>query len=148
MHWRIASIAQLRISGVSYKDDIKKSLEPTITSLTSIVHCLELKGKKFQVFSGATEEDIQNYWEVLQTIDSTLTHEETTKQAIKGKEDLKAFLDHCCVARHYTFSIKNVERMIAQSASLSGCQRMFFRCCGCFQTLWWVTMTVIWGLQH
>ena len=120
---------------MSYKDDIKKSLEPTITSLTSIVQCLELKGKKFQVFSGATEEDIQNYWEVLQTIDSTLTREETTKQAIKGKEDLKAFLDHCCVARHYSFSIKKCGQMTVQSASLSGCQRMFFRRCGRFQTL-------------
>ena len=102
--------------------------------LTSIVQRLELKEKSFQLFSGATEEDIQTFWEALQTIVSTLTHEETTEHAIKGK-DLKAFLDHCCVARHYTFSIKNVERMIAQSASLSGCQRMFFRCCGCFQTL-------------
>lgn len=100
------SIARLRASGESYKGDIKKSLEPTITLLTKIVQRLELKGKKFNVFDGATEEDIQNFWEVLQTIDSTLAREETTKKAIKGKEDLTAFLDHCCVARHYSFSIK------------------------------------------
>ena len=81
-------------------------MKPTITLLTNIVQRLELKGKKFEVFSGATEEDIQNLWEVLQTIDSTLTHKETTKKAIKGKEDLEAFLSHCCVARHYSFSIK------------------------------------------
>ena len=97
------SIAQLRASGESYKGDVKKSFVPTITLLTDIVQRLELKGKKFKVFSGATEEDIQNFWEVLLTIDSTLTREETTKKSIKGKEDLAAFLDHCCVARHYFF---------------------------------------------
>ena len=100
------SITQLRASGESYKGDIKKSLEPTITLLTDIVQHLELKGKKCTVFIGATEEDIQNSWEVLQAIDSTLTCEETTKKAIKGKEDLEVFLDHCCVARYYSFSTK------------------------------------------
>jgi hypothetical protein len=42
---------------------------------------------------------------VLQTVDSTLTRDETTK-GIKGKEDSEAFLSHCCVARHYSFLIK------------------------------------------
>ena len=65
------SVAKLRTSEESYKDDIKKSLEPTITLLANIVQRLELKGKKFQVFSGAMEDDFQNFWEVLQTIDST-----------------------------------------------------------------------------
>ena len=101
------SFAQLRTSGESYKGDIKKSLDPTITLLANIVQRLKLKGKKFQVFSGATEDDIQNFWEVLQTIeDLTLTHEDTPKKVIKGKEDLKAFVDHCCIARHHSFSIK------------------------------------------
>ena len=94
------SIAQRRSSGKSYRGDIKKSLEPTIILLTNIVHCLERKGKKLQVFSDVKEDDILNFREVLQTIDSMLTHKETTKKAIKGKEDLKAFVDHCCLARH------------------------------------------------
>lgn len=85
---------------------MKKSLESTVTLLTDIVQRLELKGKKCSAFSGATEEDIENFWEVLQTVDSTLTLEETIKKAIKGKKDLEAFLDYCCVGRHYSFSIK------------------------------------------
>jgi len=55
------SVAQLRTSGVSYKGNIERSLEPTITLLADIVQRLELKGKKFYVFSGSTEEDIQNF---------------------------------------------------------------------------------------
>ena len=49
---------------MSYKGNTERSLEPSITLLADNVQRLELKGKKFQVFSGSMEEDIQNFWEV------------------------------------------------------------------------------------
>jgi len=82
---------------VSYKGNTEKSLEPTITLLADIVQCLELKGKnsKFSVVLRKRIFRISGRY-LLQTIDWTLTHAETTKKAIKGKEDLRAFVDHCC----------------------------------------------------
>ena len=85
---------------------MQKSLQSTITLLNSIVERLEIKGKKFEVFSSATDDEIQYFWEVLQTVETSLTRDDTTKKAIKNKEHLKEFLDHCCQARHYSFSIK------------------------------------------
>ena len=97
------SIAQLRKVGEPYKDEVQKSLEPTITLLSSILECLQLK---FKVCNSSSDGDIQNFWEVLQTVDSTLSCDDTTKKDIKDKVDLKTFFDHCCQARHYSFSIK------------------------------------------
>ena len=48
-----------------YKGEIKKSSDLTITLLTNIAKCLELKRKKFQVFSGATEDHIQTFWKAI-----------------------------------------------------------------------------------
>ncbi len=86
----------------------KKSLQAMISLLSDIVRRLELKKKKFEMFeraSDASDDDILNFWEVLQTVDSTLTRDDTTKKNIKNKDDLKSFFDHCCQARHYSFSI-------------------------------------------
>ena len=102
------SIAQLRRVGEPYKDEVQKSLEPTVTLLSStcILEHLQVKEKKFKVFNSSSDGDIQNFWEVLQTVDSTLSRDDTTKKDIKDKVDLKTFFDHCCQARHYSFSIK------------------------------------------
>ena len=57
------------------------------------------------MFSSSSD-DIQNFWEVLQTVDTTLTRDDTTEKAIKDKPDLQVFFNHCCQVRHYSFSIK------------------------------------------
>ena len=64
--------------------EMQKSLQSTITLLNSIVERLELKGKKFEVFSSATDDEIQYFWEVLQTVEPSLTRDHTTKKAIKS----------------------------------------------------------------
>lgn len=90
----------------TYKDEVQKSLEPTVALLSSILERLQLKEKKFKVFASSSDDDIQNFWEVLHTVDSTLSRDDTTKKDIKDKVDFKEFFDHCCQARHYSFSIK------------------------------------------
>jgi len=100
------NLAQLRSAGEPHKDEVKESLEPTIALLSIVVERLPRKEKKFKVFSSSTNGDIQNFWEVLQTIVSTLSHDDTTKKAVKDRVDLQAFYNHCCQARHYSFSIK------------------------------------------
>ena len=59
-------------------------------------------------------------------IDSTLTHEETMTKTTMGKEDLKILVDHSCIAKYCSLSIKKRrEDDCTISAKLSGCQRMF-----------------------
>ena len=40
-----------------------------------------------------------------------------TKKSVKNYENLQKFFDHCCQARHYSFCIKSVERMVVIFAS-------------------------------
>ena len=44
------TIAQLRKAGELFKQNIAKSLESTIILLSNVICCLELKGKKFEVY--------------------------------------------------------------------------------------------------
>ena len=67
---------------------------------------LELKGKKFSFFS-ASEQDIDSMWEMVQEIDSAIEkNEPLTKKTLAFKQELAAYLRHCCTIRHYSFLIK------------------------------------------
>ena len=83
-----------------------ETLQPVIDLLKSIIHRLQLKGEKFDTYDAADDDEIEAFWEILEQIDETLTMSDTTKKAIKGKQDLLRFIDHCCVVTHYSFQIK------------------------------------------
>ena len=100
------SIALLRKAGEPFKEEIHKSVEPTISLLTDIIHRLELKGKKFKLYDSCSSDDILDFWEVLQLIAPLLSRNDTTKKDVRDKDDLKVFYEHCCRLRHYFFSIK------------------------------------------
>ena len=100
------NISLLRKSGEPYKEDILKSLNPTVSLLSDVISRLELKQKKFQVYESSSNEDIQAFWEVLELVDPSLTREDTKKKDIENKLKLKEFYQHCCRSRHYFFSIK------------------------------------------
>ena len=54
----------------------------------------------------SSDEQIERLWEILQTIEPLLCMGDTTKKDIKDKESIRKFIAHCCVRRHYFFSIK------------------------------------------
>ena len=83
-----------------------ETLAPTIALLHDLMKRLELEGQYFEVFDAATADEIECFWEVLLLVDSLLRVEDTTQKAIKSKVQLKAFLDHCCEFRHYSFQVK------------------------------------------
>ena len=99
------------------RDAAKRRPEFRAAALDSIAHVksllvmllerLELKGKKFSSFPSASEQDIDSMWEVIQEIDSTIEKDESlTKKNLSSKQDLSAFMKHCCVSQHYSFQIK------------------------------------------
>ena len=75
--------------------------------LVMLLERLELKGKKFSSFPSASEQDIDSMWETVQEIDSTIQKDESlTKKNLPSKQELTAFLKHCCTRCHYSFQIK------------------------------------------
>ena len=100
------SLKQIRSVAEEYKTDIAESIQPVVDLLSDIMCRLELKGKKFQVEKACSESDVHNFWEILQQVESSLTPDDTSRDKVKDKDQLQAFLSHCCQTRHYTFCIK------------------------------------------
>ena len=88
-----------------------------------LLNRLELKGKKFCMFSAANEDDLDLMWSEVQKVDSTLMKDESlTKRSLPSKPDLVSFFEHCCVRHHYCFQIKKcgaVECSICKPPKLS-----------------------------
>ena len=53
----------------------------------------------------ATEEEMDEMWSTLESIDSTLERSDTKKSQLKDKAGLQSFLQHCCISRNYFFTI-------------------------------------------
>ena len=79
------SISLFRKAGEPFKDEIAKSLQFTSSLLSDVISCLQLKGKKFQVYGSSSSEDIHNFWEVLELIEPLLTRNDTRKKDISDK---------------------------------------------------------------
>ena len=46
-------------------------------------------------------------WEAVQAIDPFIEKDESlTKKNLSSKQELSAFMTHCCQSRHYTFQIR------------------------------------------
>ena len=49
---------------------------------------------------------MHEFWSIILSIESALTRGDRAKAILTDRPRLKQFLDHCCVVRHYHFSIK------------------------------------------
>ena len=67
---------------------------------------LELKGKNFQVFQSASSSEITEFWDVLLSIETSLTRTGITKASLSKFESLNKFIDHCCSFHKYSVTIK------------------------------------------
>ncbi|GES77179.1 hypothetical protein GLOIN_2v1828214 [Rhizophagus clarus] len=58
------------------KNELKESLNPTITLLNDLFKRLQLKDKNFETFKAASEFDMNVLWDLILRIDSTLMKED------------------------------------------------------------------------
>ena len=100
------NLKQLREKADSKQDEIVSSLKPCTGLLKDVFIRLELKGKVFKIFEAVTADELEEFWSVLLLIDHTITIDTTTKKVLKSKEDMCAFIKHCCRVRHYSFQFK------------------------------------------
>ena len=100
------SLKQLRSAGEPFRQEISLSIQQPIDLVADVLSRLQLKGKKFEVETGCSEFEEECFWEVLQQIEPSLSSDDTTREKIKDKEKLQAFLNHCVKFDTYTYCIK------------------------------------------
>ena len=82
------------------------SVAPVKVILSDMVRRLELKEKKFEVFTAATQEELDAFWTVLLAVDKEFHLCYTDSICAKDlTPQLAEFLAHCCRQRHYFFDI-------------------------------------------
>jgi hypothetical protein len=100
------NLKEIRQSCSLFKEELAESIKPTKELIASVLKRLELKGKKFEVFESAQDEEIKNFWKILQTIDCNLTTEDTTQRSKEKLTALQNFISHCCIFHKYSLTIK------------------------------------------
>ena len=100
------SLKDIRESCMEFKEEITDSLKQPKDLLASILVRLELKGKKFNIFQSATQQEIEDFWEILLTIDSSLTRDDTTQKSLEKLKSLQHFISHCCTFHKYSLTIR------------------------------------------
>ena len=88
------------------REALLDSIEPVKALLSGLFLRLKLKEDPFSVFTAASTAEIDCFWNTIFKVDDLMTKRDHTKQVLKNRPSLKRFLEHCCKARHYLFSIK------------------------------------------
>ena len=74
-------LKDLRDNCFQYRSDVSSSLKSPKDLISSIMDCLELKGRKFNVFESASNDEINQFFSILLKVDSLLTKDSMTRKA-------------------------------------------------------------------
>ena len=97
------SLSDIRALGdkfPSLKDEVLDSVKPAKILLCDLIKQLKLKDQPFATFAPASLKDMDELWENLHVIDSTLLTTDTTQKLITSREHIMEFLDSHCKATH------------------------------------------------
>ena len=115
-----------------FSDEVADSVTPVKILLSDIFVRLELKSKKYSVFSSASASAIFLFCDALLSVDSALTdpHGKYKKVTLARSPSLRQFFEHCCHSRHHTFSVRKCGNTSCSmckpvSGSLLMCLRVF-----------------------
>ena len=103
---RLAELRKMAERKDGFADAFKDSLSPVKILLCTIFSRLQLKEKKMQNFTSATNEELNDLWSAIMALDSTLIQDAKYIQGNIGQhKKVSAFMQHWCQASHYSFDI-------------------------------------------
>ena len=79
-----------------YSNDVSACLLPPQQLVNSITSRLTFKGEPFSLFDGASDEEMEAFFEVLHLVDSSVDISDTSTSALQRMPKMQAFFDHCC----------------------------------------------------
>jgi hypothetical protein len=89
------------------KDGTLDSIAPVKVLMSSVFHRLSLKEKKIESFAAATTAEIEEFLSSIKSVDESVTADvKWVKAVLPEYPKIKAFIEHCCQLRHYSFCIK------------------------------------------
>lgn len=106
---KCSNLKKLRVECSSHKEDLKLSIKPCKELICYVLKRLELKGKKFKIFSSASDDEIMEFWKAVQIIDQSLTSaniSSLSRSSLSNFPFLQKFFDHCCTFQKYSLTIK------------------------------------------
>ena len=65
-----------------------------------------MKEEPLTLQTACSEEEIEQLWQNIQRVDSTVQKTDTQKHCLKSQPALQSFMEHCCIERQYFFCIK------------------------------------------
>ena len=78
-------------------------VQPAVCLLMKVMNRLKLKDEPVQTQSPCTPQEINDLWQRIQEVDSTVLATDTRKEHLKARSQLQAFMSHCRVQHHYFF---------------------------------------------
>lgn len=88
------------------KEELQQSVRPAIALMEDVFSRLKLHDEHVTTMPQASADEMEELWQMMESIDSTVQRSDTTQEKTKDKVKLKEFMEHCCCSRHYFFSIK------------------------------------------
>ena len=86
------------------KDGTLDSIAPVKVLMSSVFHRLSLKEKKIESFA---DFEIEEFLSSIKSVDESVTADvKWVKAVLPEYLKIKAFIEHCCQLRHYSFCIK------------------------------------------
>ncbi len=89
-----------------FEEAFRDCVQPAICLLMEVINRIKLKDELVQTQSPCTSQEIDDLWQCIHEVDSTVLATDTRKEHLKARTQLQAFLSHCYVQRHYFFCIK------------------------------------------
>ena len=109
MIWNISTLTELRAAidkspplAVALRD----SMSPVIARLAQRFTQMKLKEEPVLCANAASDEEIDQYFELVHFIEPSLSQDNLTVKALESCSSLKKFLDTHCNSSHYVFQIR------------------------------------------
>ena len=112
------SLKQIQSAGDNFRTEVAESVKVPVDLLCDIMRRLELNGKKFEVETACSDDELESFWEILLQIESLLSPDDTTRDKVRDKASMKEFISHCCVCYDIThFASRSARKKGAKCVS-------------------------------
>jgi hypothetical protein len=82
-------IRKIAMENPTLKEDLIDSLQSPICLVNDIFNRQSLKSEPFKTFTAASEIEMEKFWETIQLVDDSVTHEDRTAEHIKQRVSIK-----------------------------------------------------------